>query len=276
MQSCALIGMAAFMGGSGKILMFLAIVLLEITNDMNMLPPLCLALLIALWVGKNFNHGLYHELIHIQGWPYLDAKFDGSGGLDEKTVADVMLKDLAVFNEHQTCQEAWDILCTKYDDDDDGSLTADEMARCGAGRNFTITDDDGYFRGIVTIHDLRAEAKNDMTNGNKPLSSIMRTTLISARTHWNLHYGYCIFQKLGLRNMPVVDEHNRPVGMVTRLTLMPWWTQIGHDKERLGKDSGGFDYSPRKKKKGTVVVHTDAISAEPEPRSSEPRAVATI
>jgi len=265
----ALVGAAAFMGGSGKILMFLAIVLLEITNDMNMLPPICWSLMVALYVGKLFNHGLYHELIHIQGLPYLDASFDLS--LSNQTVGDVMLTDLIKFNENQTAQQAWDHLREKYDNDDDGKLTADEMARSGAGRNFTIVDDLGYFRGIVTIHRLRKEVKAARGETlSQPLSSIMRSTQIIARPHWTLHYGYCVFQKLGLRNMPVVDEHNKPLGMITKLTLMPWWQQVRHS---LDRDQGGLDFTPRSKKNNVVIVKTEALD---EPSANATRGVATI
>ena len=50
-----------------------------------------------------------------------------------------------------------------------------------------------------------------------------------ARENWALRYGYCIFQRLGLRNMPVVDDNFRPVGMITKITLMPWWLQLRDD-----------------------------------------------
>merc|ERR1711871_823286 len=59
----AVIGSAAFMGGSGRITLFLATVLLELTNDIRMLPPIAFAVIVAMWTGNKINHGLYHALI---------------------------------------------------------------------------------------------------------------------------------------------------------------------------------------------------------------------
>ena len=98
----------------------------------------------------------------------------------------------------------------------------------------------------------------------------MRSTQIIARPHWTLHYGYCVFQKLGLRNMPVVDEHNKPLGMITKLTLMPWWQQVRHS---LDRDQGGLDFTPRSKKNNVVIVKTEALD---EPSANATRGVATI
>jgi len=230
----ALIGIAAFMGGSGKILMFLAVVLLEITNDLNMLPPICVSLIVAMWIGVNLNHGLYHELIHIQGWPYLDRQFDEDNA--SKKVGDVMIKSIAIFEQSQTCEEVWDILSEKFDTDDDGTLDAEEMARSSAGRNFAVTDEGGIFKGVITISDLRNYRKSvgdDTKKMTQTVAEAMRTSQVIARESWALRYGYCIFQRLGLRNMPVVDDNFRPVGMITKITLMPWWTQVRENNELI-------------------------------------------
>merc|ERR1711871_1478761 len=69
----AVIGMSAFMGGSGRISVMLAIVMLELTGDAGLIAPVGLVCILAMLVGNLFNHGLYHGLIPIMNIPYLNA-----------------------------------------------------------------------------------------------------------------------------------------------------------------------------------------------------------
>jgi H+/Cl- antiporter ClcA len=59
----AMIGAAAVLGGSGRITMFLAVVMLELTADLQFMPVIALVVIIAGWVGNVFSHGLYHSLV---------------------------------------------------------------------------------------------------------------------------------------------------------------------------------------------------------------------
>ena len=49
--------MASFMGGSGRITVFLSTVLVELTDDASLIFPVGLASIISMIVGNNFNHG---------------------------------------------------------------------------------------------------------------------------------------------------------------------------------------------------------------------------
>jgi len=224
---CAFVGAAAFMGGTGRILMFLSVVLLEVSNDLELFPSIVIALLIAQYVGNNMpfgNHGLYHCLIDVQGLPYLPSTFQGSKDIKIK---DIMVKEIHQFKESDTCEYAWRVLLDKYDDDNDGTLEPTELVGKGAGRNYPVVHEDGSFSGIVTIDSLR-DMKTHTASANtagKTLGDVMAPCAVMAKTHWNLAYGYSVFERLGLRQMVVVDECLRPVGMVTRMTLLPWWPE---------------------------------------------------
>jgi H+/Cl- antiporter ClcA len=69
----ACIGMASFMGGSGRITVMLAIVMLELTGDAGMIAPVGIVCIIAMIVGNMFNHGLYHGLIPLMNIPFLNS-----------------------------------------------------------------------------------------------------------------------------------------------------------------------------------------------------------
>jgi chloride channel 7 len=70
----AVIGMASFMGGSGRISVMLAVVMLELTGDAGLIAPVGIVCILAMLVGNIFNHGLYHGLIPIMNLPYLNAQ----------------------------------------------------------------------------------------------------------------------------------------------------------------------------------------------------------
>lgn len=237
---CAFVGAAAFMGGTGRILMFLSVVLLEVSNDLELFPSIVIALLIAQFTGNHCpfgTHGLYHCLIDVQGLPYLPSVFQGDKDL---TLKDIMVKEIHAFKTSDTCEYAWRVLLDKYDDDNDNKLEPDELVGKGAGRNYPVVNEDGSFSGIVTIDSLRdmkthRQLVSAETTG-KTLKKVMQPCAVMAKEHWNLAYGYSVFERLGLRQMVVVDECSKPVGMITRMTLLPWWPDYLKSAKADGDD----------------------------------------
>merc|ERR1712178_607525 len=71
----AIIGAAAFLGGSGRISLFVVVMLVEITGDPVIILPVGIATLLAVVIGNLFNHGLYHTLIDVQSFPFLPDKW---------------------------------------------------------------------------------------------------------------------------------------------------------------------------------------------------------
>ena len=53
----AVVGMAAFLGGSGRITVMLATVIIELTDDASLVAPVGVASIISMLVGNCFNHG---------------------------------------------------------------------------------------------------------------------------------------------------------------------------------------------------------------------------
>ncbi|KAK7284052.1 hypothetical protein RIF29_13803 [Crotalaria pallida] len=68
-----LLGAASFLGGTMRMTVSLCVILLELTNDLLMLPLLMLVLLISKTVADCFNKGVYDQIMHMKGMPYLEA-----------------------------------------------------------------------------------------------------------------------------------------------------------------------------------------------------------
>ncbi|XP_074645246.1 chloride channel protein D-like isoform X2 [Tubulanus polymorphus] len=70
----ALIGAASFFGGVSRLTMSLTVIMMEITNDIQFLLLIMVAIMFAKWVGDFVTHPLYHALLEMKCIPFLDAE----------------------------------------------------------------------------------------------------------------------------------------------------------------------------------------------------------
>lgn len=69
----SLLGAASFLGGTMRMTVSLCVILLELTNDLLLLPLVMLVLVVSKTVADNFNKGVYDQILKIKGLPYLEA-----------------------------------------------------------------------------------------------------------------------------------------------------------------------------------------------------------
>ncbi|PUZ47279.1 hypothetical protein GQ55_7G152300 [Panicum hallii var. hallii] len=69
----ALLGAASFLGGTMRMTVSVCVILLELTNDLLMLPLVMLVLLISKTIADSFNKGVYDQIIVMKGMPFLEA-----------------------------------------------------------------------------------------------------------------------------------------------------------------------------------------------------------
>ncbi|XP_020261998.1 chloride channel protein CLC-c-like isoform X2 [Asparagus officinalis] len=69
----ALLGAASFLGGTMRMTVSVCVILLELTNDLLMLPLVMLVLLISKTVADSFNKGVYDQIVKMKGFPYMEA-----------------------------------------------------------------------------------------------------------------------------------------------------------------------------------------------------------
>ncbi|XP_078435555.1 chloride channel D isoform X2 [Wolffia australiana] len=70
----ALLGAASFLGGSMRMTVSLCVIMVEITNNLKLLPLIMLVLLISKAVGDVFNEGLYEVQARVKGIPLLESR----------------------------------------------------------------------------------------------------------------------------------------------------------------------------------------------------------
>ncbi|KAF2293976.1 hypothetical protein GH714_006029 [Hevea brasiliensis] len=67
----ALLGAASFLGGTMRMTVSVCVILLELTNDLLMLPSVMLVLLISK-IADRFNKGVHDQIVKLKGLPYME------------------------------------------------------------------------------------------------------------------------------------------------------------------------------------------------------------
>ncbi|XP_078150425.1 putative chloride channel-like protein CLC-g [Carex rostrata] len=92
----AVLGSASLLGGSMRITVSVCVILLELTNNLLLLPLVMLVLLISKTVADAFNANIYDLLVRLKGFPYLEPHAEPY--MRNLTVADVVTGPLQFFN----------------------------------------------------------------------------------------------------------------------------------------------------------------------------------
>jgi chloride channel 7 len=218
----AVIGMASFMGGSGRITVMLAIVMLELTGDAGMIAPVGLVCVLAMLVGNLFNHGLYHGLIPVTNIPFLNSM--PSHVMYVTRVVSIMSKNIHFVPQMVSPAElrvlkyrmglsrksktflshnGFPVVRGPYDMNLIGLLSKEQIIKI-----LNHLDDPSLSHKIMWKN-----GKVDITMycERSPLS-VLKTTTVSR--------AYDIFRKLGLRHLVVTGNNGIVEGVVTRKDLM--------------------------------------------------------
>lgn len=107
----ALIGAGAFMGGVTRMTIALAVILMEVSNDVRILLPLMVAIMVAKCVADLGSHPLYHGLLEAKCIPFLPKDPVASAGpLDLVEVRHVMHWPVTTMREHVRLGDLRDVL----------------------------------------------------------------------------------------------------------------------------------------------------------------------
>ncbi|XP_074572237.1 putative chloride channel-like protein CLC-g isoform X2 [Curcuma longa] len=92
----AVLGAASFLGGTMRMTVSVCIIILELTNNLLLLPLVMLVLLISKTVADSFNPNIYDLILKLKGLPYLEDHVEPY--MRQLTVSDVVAGPLRTFN----------------------------------------------------------------------------------------------------------------------------------------------------------------------------------
>ncbi|KAK7283729.1 hypothetical protein RIF29_13470 [Crotalaria pallida] len=246
----ALLGAASFLGGTMRMTVSICVILLELTNDLLLLPLVMLVLLISKTVADGFNKGVYDQILHIKGLPYLEAHAEPY--MRNLVAGDVVTGPLVTFSGIERVGNIIHALKTTGHNGFpviDEPPFSDSAELCGLvlkshllvllkGKNFSservlagqstfqkISKFDFAKAGLgkgIKLEDLDIqEEEMDMYVDLHPIINASPYTVVETMS---LAKAAILFRQLGLRHMCVVPKsQGRPpvVGILTRHDFMP-------------------------------------------------------
>lgn len=92
----AILGSASFLGGTLRMTVSVCVIIVELTNNLLLLPLVMLVLLISKTVADSFNASIYDLIMRLKGLPYLDGHAEPY--MRQLSVGDVVVGPLRSFN----------------------------------------------------------------------------------------------------------------------------------------------------------------------------------
>ncbi|KAI5073552.1 hypothetical protein GOP47_0011565 [Adiantum capillus-veneris] len=245
----AYMGAASFLGGSMRIAVSLCVILLELTNNLLMLPWTMLILLISKTVGDLFNVGVYDQIVFIKGFPFLEEKPEPY--MKHLTAGDVCSCPAATLSAIERVGNIVEVLrMTDHNGFPVLEMTSapyptlhglilrshllvllqkkdlfSQNASSLIGQDLKSCKVDFYKRGSgkgPTIDDIQLTAQEeDMFLDLHPFTNISPYTISE---DMSLAKAFSLFRQLGLRHLCVVPKTKGPFpvsGILTRHDFMP-------------------------------------------------------
>ncbi|KAK9146738.1 hypothetical protein Sjap_006641 [Stephania japonica] len=92
----ALLGAASLLGGTMRMTVSLCVIMLELTNNLLILPLVMVVLLISKTIADIFNKGVYDQIVEMKGLPFMEAHAEPY--MKHLVAADVVSGPLVSFN----------------------------------------------------------------------------------------------------------------------------------------------------------------------------------
>ncbi|KAK7115171.1 chloride channel protein C-like isoform X2 [Littorina saxatilis] len=111
----ALIGAASFMGGVTRLTMTVTVIMMELTNDVQVLLPVMVSVMVAKWVGDFFTHPIFHAHLEMKCIPFLESEprvtiMGKNVKLELYSVKDVMSSPVDTVREIESVQHLAELL----------------------------------------------------------------------------------------------------------------------------------------------------------------------
>lgn len=209
----AILGAAAFLGGSGRVTLFTTVMMVEITGDPIMIFPVGFATFFAVLVGNAINHGLYHALIDVQSLPYLPDTWQS-----DQLPPRILVENMMPPNKP---------LVVKVTEGKQGiSAAIDGNPYTG----FPLVNEHDAIIGMLDRAYLEELMQKDGPVSADDFMDVADMYPLTVRRKFPLQLAYQLFKAMDMRNLVVVDDAHKPIAVMTRFAFLAWRV-----RERLGE-----------------------------------------
>jgi len=227
----ALVGAAAFMGGTSRIALTITVMMVEITGDPMMIAPVGVATLAAVVTGNWLNHGLYHQLIDVASFSFMPDRWPKH-----------MPKALRIGHILEPDAE---LICVPLAARKAQIETALEG---NTYSSFPVVNKEGAVVGLAMrthlqmLIDEDALARNHGRHDDRcsfgdavdivDVGKVTDFHFLTIRETLPLEAAFTLYKRMEGAHMVVVDVNHRPLAVITRASLLPWNVEarIGQDR----------------------------------------------
>ncbi|GKZ13099.1 chloride channel protein [Haladaptatus sp. T7] len=216
----ALVGMGGVFAATARAPLTATLIIFELTGQYTIILPLLVVTVIGSVVTQRLlNRGtIYTEKLRDKGITVQERRI---GSLEDLTAKDVMTTNVDTLTTGSSCEDAL------------------MMFQQTKHHGLPIVDESGSLVGIMTLTDLESELTNSIIHtieGREeinlpdeelaPVEKIGTTEVLTVPPSANLLSVVDIMEKLDVGRIPIVDEENHPVGIVTRSDILDAYDNI--------------------------------------------------
>eukprot|EP00051_Salpingoeca_urceolata_P004370 m.64518 g.64518 ORF g.64518 m.64518 type:complete len:418 (+) comp13598_c0_seq1:1431-2684(+) len=244
----ALIGAASFFGGVTRLTIALTVIMIEISDDVQLLLPIMISIVIAKWIADFITHSLYHAVIELKCMPLIDTAPPAAFRMDNEPISKLMNTPIRTVNKHPTLHEVWSLLTSTnhggfpvVEETSHGNVIVGLVSRpnlrlllnhvefhfeAGQEAPTHIPLYDNVFAGelqtqtqspLIDAQELEPNNSHDLCVN---VTTVMNDSVFTIYDTFSIERAFILFRNMGLRHLPVVDKNNVVVGMLTRKDLL--------------------------------------------------------
>lgn len=198
----ATVGMAAAFAAASRAPITSTLILVEMTDDFDLMVPLLISITIATVVSQLLSRGTIYSIKAERLGVAIDEDVEPSDVMAQLRVSDAMSPMMQSFGPNTTLDE----ITLAFEDDPDPIAL--------------VVSEDGEIHGLITGADIGDALAHGETRATA--AGICSTDLRSVYPDQTLHEALNIFASQHLRALPVVERDNprRPAGLLRRAGIM--------------------------------------------------------
>lgn len=231
----AMVGAAAFLAGVSRMTVSLAVIMFELTGEVNFIPPFMVAILTSKWVADSISGDSVYDLSqHLLGHPFLDAEHslakvrEAGGGMVEDLIPPKNTMEEITVHTGPDGMVSRQVLHKKL---------AQLKARGLMDAGLVLVNDQGICHGYLPEAELEyaLTLEEEEVNGGStgygdvadlvrgPISDFVNRTPLTIPSTAPVEYAVEMFGKLGLRYLVIVEEDTaRLLGVVIKKRLVKY------------------------------------------------------
>ncbi len=230
----AMVGAAAFLAGVSRMTVSLAVIMFELTGEVDYIPPFMIAIMIAKWVADALSsEGVYDLAQTVLGHPFLDSEHALSYVRDEDLLVEELIPPAQTMREI-TLDVGRDYKVPK-------SLLATKLSQLKArglmDAGLVLVDGNHMLHGYLAQAELdfaineagvlKDDDPVDLLQGI--IATFVDRTPLTVCAKAPMEYAVEMFGKLGLRHLIVVEEgSSKVVGVIIKKRLVVFLEGLHH------------------------------------------------